>query len=186
MVLANPSPAQYEQVLSVLLGFQAPMEDRLDRVDWEGIEVGWDQRRGKARWLEADLARLGWSTSRLDDVPRCAALPTFDCVLGGLGALYVVEGGTLGGPLISRGIRDRLGLTPDSGLRYFTGYGRNTARMFRRYLAVAEDTADTEERMAMVAEAAVEAFAAIYAWCAPRVPLTTVSRADAWDRVSQS
>ncbi|WP_034383842.1 biliverdin-producing heme oxygenase [Deinococcus sp. YIM 77859] len=47
-----------------------------------------------------------------------------------LGALYVLEGSTLGGQVLSRQLQARLALTPKRGLRYFSGYGPQTGAMW--------------------------------------------------------
>lgn len=79
-----------------------------------------------------------------------------------LGGLYVMEGSALGGQVISKDLRDRLGITPESGGAYFASYGSETGAMWRRF----------RERLDRVPEgdgdrtvgAAVGTFEALAAW----------------------
>jgi heme oxygenase len=73
------------------------------------------------------------------------------------GALYVVEGSTLGGQQILKTLLNselvlRNGLTPDAGLAYFTGYGSATSAMWRQMLRALgdADTADPGSRDAII------------------------------------
>lgn len=50
-----------------------------------------------------------------------------------LGAMYVVEGSTLGGRYIAAHVEARFGLTPGQGDRYFRGYGDQTMPMWREF-----------------------------------------------------
>ncbi len=52
-----------------------------------------------------------------------------------LGALYVLEGSTLGGRFIARHVETVLGLTPGQGDRYFAGHGEATGALWREVTA---------------------------------------------------
>ena len=74
-----------------------------------------------------------------------------------LGAMYVMEGSTLGGQYIARHVEERLGLQPGEGDAYFRGYGERTGAMgngFRGVLA-----AVPEEHTELVISAAKTMFA---------------------------
>jgi heme oxygenase len=63
-----------------------------------------------------------------------------------LGALYVVEGSTLGGQYIARHLQETLGLTPAHGAAFFSGHGAETGRLWNEVKAelVALDDAEVE------------------------------------------
>ena len=79
-----------------------------------------------------------------------------------LGAMYVVEGSTLGGQYIAQHVEASLDLQPGEGDRFFRGYGQETMPKWREFqqvlLTVPE--AQTEEVIA----AAKEMFGIFRAW----------------------
>ncbi len=100
---------------------------------WQGLEprfaslldqAFWTPRR-RLPWLDADLAALGLAP------PAPIAAPALADEAAALGALYVVEGSTLGGRIILRHL-DRLGLQP---VAYFSGYGEATGTMWKGFVA---------------------------------------------------
>jgi heme oxygenase (biliverdin-IX-beta and delta-forming) len=127
----------YRRVLAALYGFYEPLEPRVyPRV------FGGGTRRAKAPLLRADLLALGLSPSELAGLPRCAHLPECHGLPAALGIAYVLEGASLGGRLLARRAHERLGLTAASGARFFHGYGRDTARMWRGFLTMLEGALD--------------------------------------------
>jgi len=56
-----------------------------------------------------------------------------------VGTLYVVEGSTLGGQLIAKHLAKNLGITPETGGRFFGGYGENTVNFWTDFLDFAAD-----------------------------------------------
>ncbi|MQP67301.1 biliverdin-producing heme oxygenase [Niveispirillum sp. SYP-B3756] len=80
--------------------------------------------RDRTPLLAADLAHFG-----LTPLPAAAPLPLSDAGAA-LGSLYVLEGSTLGGQLISRHLETRLGLRNGAGYAYFQGYGRQNGPMW--------------------------------------------------------
>jgi heme oxygenase len=49
------------------------------------------------------------------------------------GVLYVIEGSTLGGQIIVRHLERNLGLTRESGARFFHGYGADTEAHWQEF-----------------------------------------------------
>ena len=90
--------------------------------------VGYDvASRSKLRWLDEDLAALSAVGADTHALPS-AAFTGFSLAdaASALGAVYVIEGATLGGQVIARMVTRSLALTPATGCRYFTGYGERT------------------------------------------------------------
>lgn len=83
--------------------------------------------------LARDLAALDVAPVRMPVPPT----PRLECAAA-LGALYVLEGASLGGRVIARHVADALALTPDTGLAFFCGYGDATGEMWRRFGAALE------------------------------------------------
>lgn len=81
--------------------------------------------RDRTPLLAADLAHFG-----LAPLPAAGPLPVQSDADTALGSLYVLEGSTLGGQVISRHLEARLGLRDGAGYAYFQGYGRQNGPMW--------------------------------------------------------
>lgn len=87
--------------------------------------------RGKAPWLREDLAALELPETLEPEV----VLPAWREPLEALGAAYVLEGSTLGGPVLLGRVR-AAGALPnggDRGARFLTGYGSRNAAMWQAF-----------------------------------------------------
>ena len=167
--------ARYTSILSAFRALYAPLEARLDRAferdatTWRHADFSPAARR-KLPLLDRDLAALDLATPT--DAPP-DALPAIDDVAAALGALYVLEGATLGGRVIGRQLHAALGVDPFSGAAFFGGYGDATGPMWKAYSAQVTDYVDRFGGHARVLAAGVSAFAAFERWFAPlAVPLS--------------
>lgn len=114
--------------------------------------LGWPRRRRRLELLDADRRTLGPETSK----PPAGRLP--GNTAGLVGALYVLEGSTLGGVLIDRELR-RQAWYRASPLPSLTGYGADTGRLWRSFRAAADEwAAAVPGRDRAMAEAASAAF----------------------------
>ena len=122
-------------------------------------------RLTKAARLRQDLHHLGVMSK---DVPLCRELPPLETQAEVLGCLYVLEGATLGGRMITQHVRATLGITPASGGSFFDGYGDDTGKMWQamRQLLVKAAT-DTQTENTIVANA-MATFACLRCWCESR------------------
>ncbi|NJM07595.1 biliverdin-producing heme oxygenase [Candidatus Gracilibacteria bacterium] len=122
----------YVYILQTNLGFYAPLEDRLGKAcDWAALDFNYEQRR-KTPLIEQDLRVLGGGDTALLYAPECNRLPPIGSVAAALGALYVLEGATLGGQLIARHIAMRRKLHPQNGCAFYNSYGDQVGRSGRR------------------------------------------------------
>lgn len=129
-----PSRALYLRHAAAMLGWLVPLERRLRRARWpRPLEVR--RRLTKSRALVIDLLAGGLDTRDIMALPRCPALPRLDRASRRYGALYVLEGSTLGGQVLARRFAPHVGDLPLAGLR---GYGRDTGRMWRIFCATLE------------------------------------------------
>jgi heme oxygenase len=93
--------AWYRRLLQAYYGFYRPMESTL--YDAGLIPGGFDQAlREKTPTLHTDLIALGVANQAIAALPLCLALPRLDTPAACLGALYVLEGATLGGQVLRR------------------------------------------------------------------------------------
>jgi heme oxygenase len=82
--------------------------------------------REKIAWLESDLAYL--SADTFESTPARANIPS---AAAAFGAIYVIEGATLGGQVIRRHVIPKLGFAQPDGCRYFQGYGEKTGEKWK-------------------------------------------------------
>jgi len=112
----------YISLLQVFYSFFGALEDRIN-VYIGSAELPDHLQRRKSEALAIDIRTLGGI------LPQKAALsdiPEIDDHLQAFGALYVMEGSTLGGQIISQMIAKQLGIQ-DKGISFFQNYG-NTCR----------------------------------------------------------
>lgn len=145
----------YRALLCRLYGFHQPFE-ALTRVEAH-----------RTRWLEADLEALGIAGRRLTAIVRCLGLPRLDTPGRRRGALYVVEGATLGGSALAGRLDALLGPGRLEGRRFFHGHGSETGPKWRSFLSELElEEAGLSAGWGEVVDAARETFLAFEAWLA--------------------
>ena len=79
-------------------------------------------------------------------------LPALDSKERIFGSLYVIEGSTLGGQVISRHLKQKFELDEANGAAFFSGYGKETGKMWNGFresiTAFAENNTNKEEIIA--------------------------------------
>jgi heme oxygenase (biliverdin-IX-beta and delta-forming) len=155
------TPDGYAAALRALHAFHAAWEPALWRVP--GLaEAGLDPAvRRKLPLLERDLRALG--------IAPCEHRPPAPEIAGAaaaLGALYVLEGATLGGRVIHRRVAGPLGLTPARGGAYYHGYGAATGTRWKELGAAIDRHVAAHGSEDRVVEGAVACFGALEAWLA--------------------
>ncbi len=143
----------YRGLLARLRGFHATYEPAIGAALDEA--AFFEPRRRLAK-LDADLTYLGLGPTGALPAPSAPRLAGPDAALG---ALYVLEGSTLGGRVIGRRIAALHGFETD-GLAYYRAHGPATGAMWSAFRARLEAAGDA----GALAEAAVATFAAMRAW----------------------
>jgi len=152
------SLAGYRRLLARFYGYYLPLEARL--VAWSKAEArGLDYaERVKVSELECDLIALGDTAGTIARLPRCAALPALTTEAEALGCLYVVEGSTLGGQVITRR------LLAENGVAFFNGYGAETGPRWKAFGAWLEERASQLDQDDAIIEGANETFRTLGEW----------------------
>jgi heme oxygenase len=158
------SAAVYGAWLGRFLGLYEPLESGWrPHPEWDGLGIKLSARTHAAR-LRQDLAALGVAA---DFVPR-ADIPTPASFAHALGEMYVLEGATLGGHLIARDLRARLGPPIAGATCFFDGRGRALGPMWQTFRAALDAFGQTRPQdRALVLAGAQDAFRALLAWFAP-------------------
>lgn len=134
-VLLSPSLSRtaYRHCLRRFFGYYAPLELLLlggNRWSDAGLaHTAWQ----KAPLLAQDLLTLGDTPDQLSQAPQCQSLPDLSTVARVLGCLYVIEGATLGGQIVTRHLSTSLAITPHSGGAFFRGYGEHTGSRWKSF-----------------------------------------------------
>ena len=153
----------YVHRLEQFYGFYKPVEDRIfDDMGPLAARLTLAKRR-KTRLLEADLDVLRQG----DGMPPalCRHLPRLVSAAECFGCMYVLEGATLGGVLISRHIQAKLGVTPATGGRFFAGYAGQTGAMWQEFRAAITEFSVTTDDQDAVINTACATFEALQSWC---------------------
>jgi heme oxygenase len=119
--------------------------------------------------LEADLLALG--DRDLARIPRCEQLPDLDTVPQVLGCLYVIEGATLGGQIITRHLLANLGLTAQAGVAFFAGYGAETGPRWQAFGAMLRGGAQRWGGEEEIVASANTTFETLESWLFPKAAL---------------
>lgn len=161
------STESYTHLISRLYGFYSPIEGQLTQIIGDHIPDLRMQERLKLPSLTADLRALGRSAEQISATPQCPRIPQLESVPDAMGCLYVLEGSTLGGQIIRREAESRLGLNPESGCRFYTGYGNRTGDMWRVFCSQVDRYADEHPAAReQITAAAEETFRRFGEWVA--------------------
>jgi heme oxygenase len=89
--------------------------------------------REKTSLLKKDLAYLFGGPEIIEKIERWRISEPIDTPAKAFGALYVLEGATLGGQIISRELKARLSVSEDSGGAFFNSYGNRVGPMWKAF-----------------------------------------------------
>ncbi len=122
-------PARYRILVGRLFGFHGHLEAALQRWPETFAELNL-AARSRGAMLAEDLAHLG-----VDPPPDTGPVPLMlETPSLGLGALYVVEGSTLGGSVVAAMLQRNLGLDGSNGAGGFVPYGEHTAPQWQSFV----------------------------------------------------
>ena len=153
------SSAAYCQVLRAFYGFYQPFEERAYSSLPDSLAPVFAHRR-KAPKIARDLRFFGIAP---ESVVLCNELPNLEKLPTLLGALYVTEGATLGGQIISRQLEAKLGLSGGQGYAFFSSYGKHVGAMWKDFRAhLLEYSSPALD--AQIVEGANQTFSAMHDW----------------------
>jgi heme oxygenase len=152
----------YRLLLSRLFGFHRAFENL--NVCWSDL-FGEDAReRDRSHLIAADLESLGLDPSAISRLPLCEALEAPTSKAEQLGALYVLEGSTLGGVQIARALQTVIPGADGQGRRFFLGYGDRHGAMWRAFVERLERLAAEPSAIADAERAAIRTFDEFGLW----------------------
>jgi heme oxygenase (biliverdin-IX-beta and delta-forming) len=146
----------------VFYGFYAPFEEALKlRLENLRFSDELSTRLDKTALLRNDLNYLGVSP---ENIATCQMLPRLEFATEILGSIYVVEGATLGGRIITKHVKDTLNILPTSGGSFFQGYGDATAMMWQGMRQLLVNGANNPSAENAIVASAIETFTALRNW----------------------
>lgn len=118
----------YLDILINFYQFFTPMEDKIQ--SHIGNTVPDFSHRRKTEWMVEDFKFFGCPTPQISTL---TPLPKIENACHALGAMYVLEGSTLGGKIISSMASKKLNIPPSGGFNFFSGYREATAEMWKGF-----------------------------------------------------
>jgi heme oxygenase len=151
----------YRNLLVKFFVFHAAFDAYLSLKKHEGIsaEKFYLEGRSKKNWLAQDVDFMGIDAAsdigKLSHDDFAILLPSTEHIWG---AIYVIEGSTLGGQILARHFTKTLGLFPEAGLRFFTAYGSETKAKWNETIRQLEVLANQDVRHANIIAGAKRTF----------------------------
>jgi heme oxygenase (biliverdin-IX-beta and delta-forming) len=121
------------------------------------------ERRRKAELLISDLRYL--SGSKVVPAIRDSSISAvINSIPQALGYLYVLEGSTLGGKIISENLKNFLGIEKDSGGKYFNNYSEERGNMWKSFVGMLNSQNLNAEKEEELIVSSVNTFLKLEKW----------------------
>jgi heme oxygenase (biliverdin-IX-beta and delta-forming) len=148
----------YRHLLVRFYSFYKPFEEKMsESLAKHSVEFNHNERLNTPK-LVADLVNLGMPETEISQINLCDDLPNLDSTERIFGSLYVIEGSTLGGQVISRHLKGKFDLDETKGAAFFSGYGKETGKMWNGYREAVTNFAETTENRDEIIAGANETF----------------------------
>lgn len=153
---AIQSLKDYAAILQSFYTFYLPIEKAIQQQISSSLLLDIEKRR-TANLIADDLAFLGVPVSK----QYCDHLPEIKSIAQAFGAMYVLEGSTLGGKMIAKMLARNSAYSISSGaLNFFQGYKEATGMMWTAFVNVLNQQTDTDT----IVHAANETFYHLKSW----------------------
>jgi heme oxygenase len=154
----------YRRLLARLLGFHRAFEKAIRAsITRDNFPLDANGRR-RSPMLETDLKALGWDGARLLEIPEFDGLTQPRNPGETMGALYVIEGSTLGGVQIARALAPLCEPLAGRGRSYFLGYGERHGAQWRAFVQQLDDCAKTASDESSIIRGAATTFREFETW----------------------
>lgn len=154
------SKEDYVKLLQLFYSYFGGLETLIDKYIGKSELNDYEERR-KTQALANDIETLG---GKLMPKANAENLPEINNVLQAYGALYVIEGSTLGGKIISKMMAQQLGLNGGKGLSFFNGYGEDTDNKWEYFKNALNKLTKSSDKDKLVTDSANETFDKFKQW----------------------
>ena len=151
----------YKRIIAKFYTYFLPLEKKITPFFADNKYVPDFSSRRKASHLQHDLQHYNISLETLD---FCTNLPDINNQSQAFGALYVLEGSTLGGRFISKKINETIGATPDAGAKFYNGYGSETGAYWKTFCGHLSSYAQDQSYHFDIIETANSTFLKLNSW----------------------
>lgn len=151
--------AGYLRLLEIFYGFYKPVEEKIGEFIDHSHFTDFHQRRKSASLLQ-DMEQMDMQSSGM----LCADLPEISGAAQSLGALYVLEGSTLGGSVICKLLKKEMGDSAPQLFVFFNGYGEETMGMWMKFKEKLNNYTDDAAIQRQIMAAANETFIKFKNW----------------------
>jgi heme oxygenase (biliverdin-IX-beta and delta-forming) len=156
------TPAEYLSLLKLFYGYYYPLEQHIAAHLDTSFPGGFEHRR-KASSLLQDMAVINGSP--VEAPALCSDIPEITDACQALGALYVLEGSTLGGQVISQILTRNLSIPElPKALSFFEGYGSHTQEMWDSFVHYIDGYNGTDAQKARLLQSAADTFLKFKLW----------------------
>ncbi len=148
---------EYKELLLKQHYFHKNIEPFFEKVFSEKEAIRLEvERRKKTHLLKYDLLELGLEEEALnfEQLPHLKIETAEEAI----GAMYVLEGSTLGGAVIRRKLGKNEKIKGNSSFNYYGCYGEETGEFWKKFIMQATIMANTEEKQEVIVNKAIEAF----------------------------
>ena len=160
---------QYTNLIKAFYGYYISVEKSLLPFEKDFSKIGIDLiERSKINLLKDDLHKCGLRDEEITNLPVCTKIPKVTDLSEAMGVLYVLEGSTLGGQIITRTLSESSILKNDGERgKFFNAYGTRTREMWMSF----KTSLDTlpEEDSERVLGTAKNTFNTMESWLAERL-----------------
>lgn len=149
----------YVQLLKLMYGYYKPLQEKISihltppGGDFFSLRT--------ADCILHDLFDLQHTWN--NHIPVCTRTPEVSTPASSLGALYVTEGSTLGGQIITKMIAKQLKLSSVKGFSFFNAYGPDTYKKWESFKRLLNHPREENEKKEMMM-AAIETFSTFNKW----------------------
>lgn len=161
---------EYVRLLKTFYSFYLPIEQKLDLHLGGQVVPQYNERR-KVSMLLDDMYCFTHDVS----APLCENIPAINNLHQAMGVMYVLEGSTLGGQVISRMLIKNLELADDECVGFFSGYKDATDEMWASFKNTLDSCASGKEEEDIVVAAAFDTFTLFKQWIDVNIPALTAS-----------
>lgn len=151
----------YIRLLKTFYGYFKPVEERIGK-QLHAMQLPDLQQRRKADWILQDLT---FSNAHVTDLPQATNLPKINNRHQAFGAMYVLEGSTLGGRGITKMLLKNSALQlNEMQVHFFNGYGVETGARWMTFLQCLNQQETSDTAMEQMIFSANETFTLLKNW----------------------
>jgi len=156
------TPDTYIGLLQLFYGYYYPLEQHIAAHMDISFPGGFERRR-KASTLLNDITAISGVQAEIPSL--CTDIPAITNTAQALGAMYVLEGSTLGGQVICQILQRNLHVAElPQALSFFNGYGADTQSYWDTFVHYLQGYNGTEAQQQQLLDAAADTFDKFRSW----------------------